>query len=216
MSNSDDKPRDRSYSRSRPPRGGGGGGGGGGNNGRKTGIAQRWNDKGFGKPDDGSEDVFCHFSAIKDGKCLVQGSPVEYETAWDDRKGKDRAENVTGGAPEDRDGGMGGGGGYGGGPPMGGGGYGGGGPYGGGGGGQYGGGGDQYGGGGGGQYGGGGGGQYGGGGGGGPPPGGYETRPGDWECPSCRANVFASKSSCFKCGESKPGGGGGGGGGGRY
>ena len=25
-------------------------------------------------------------------------------------------------------------------------------------------------------------------------------RPGDWICPSCRANVFASKSACFRCG----------------
>jgi len=40
---------------------------------------------------------------------------------------------------------------------------------------------------------------------------------GDWTCPGCSANVFASKDSCFKCGESKPGGGGGGsrGGGGK-
>lgn len=30
--------------------------------------------------------------------------------------------------------------------------------------------------------------------------GGYEPRPGDWECPSCGANVFASKDNCFKCG----------------
>ena len=45
--------------------------------------------------------------------------------------------------------------------------------------------------------------------------GGYERKPGDWTCPACSANVFASKSSCFKCGEPKPGGGGGGGGGGR-
>eukprot|EP01062_Namystynia_karyoxenos_P011523 TRINITY_DN1412_c0_g1_i9.p1 TRINITY_DN1412_c0_g1~~TRINITY_DN1412_c0_g1_i9.p1 ORF type:complete len:290 (+),score=34.31 TRINITY_DN1412_c0_g1_i9:90-959(+) len=36
--------------------------------------------------------------------------------------------------------------------------------------------------------------------------GGYESRPGDWTCPRCRANVFASKRSCFKCGASKPGG----------
>lgn len=34
-----------------------------------------------------------------------------------------------------------------------------------------------------------------------------ETRPGDWTCPGCNANVFASKSSCFKCGHQKPGGG---------
>eukprot|EP01062_Namystynia_karyoxenos_P011522 TRINITY_DN1412_c0_g1_i8.p2 TRINITY_DN1412_c0_g1~~TRINITY_DN1412_c0_g1_i8.p2 ORF type:complete len:123 (+),score=46.87 TRINITY_DN1412_c0_g1_i8:93-461(+) len=46
-----------------------------------------------------------------------------------------------------------------------------------------------------------GGGGWGGGGGGS-----YESRPGDWTCPSCKANVFASKSACFKCGTSKPGG----------
>ena len=70
----------------------------------------------------------------------------------------------------------------------------------------------------GGGYGGGGygGGGYGGGGGGyggGPPP-----RDGDWTCPNCSANVFASKRACFKCHTPKPGddsggysGGGGGG-----
>ena len=42
---------------------------------------------------------------------------VEFRKSYDDRKGKDRAEDVTGGAPEDRGGyggGGGGGGGYGG------------------------------------------------------------------------------------------------------
>lgn len=36
--------------------------------------------------------------------------------------------------------------------------------------------------------------------------GGYDddTRPGDWRCPKCAANVFASKSACFKCGTAKP------------
>jgi len=43
-----------------------------------------------------------------------------------------------------------------------------------------------------------------------------ESRPGDWTCPSCGANVFASKSSCFKCGATKSGGGGYGGGGGGF
>jgi len=37
--------------------------------------------------------------------------------------------------------------------------------------------------------------------------GGGEVRPGDWACPGCGANVFASKSECFKCGEPKPRGG---------
>ncbi len=32
---------------------------------------------------------------------------------------------------------------------------------------------------------------------------------GDWECPSCDANVFASKSTCYKCNTPRPGGGGG-------
>ena len=32
-------------------------------------------------------------------------------------------------------------------------------------------------------------------------------RPGDWECPSCGASCFASRGSCFRCGEPRPGGG---------
>jgi len=36
--------------------------------------------------------------------------------------------------------------------------------------------------------------------------GGGEVRPGDWECPECGANVFASKTECFKCGARKPSG----------
>ena len=74
-------------------------------------------------------------------------------------------------------------------------------------GGGYGGGRDGGGYGGGGSYGGGGGG-YGGGGGGGK---GGDSRPGDWTCPGCNSNVFASKASCFRCQTPKPGGGGGGG-----
>ena len=31
------------------------------------------------------------------------------------------------------------------------------------------------------------------------------SRPGDWECPKCGANVFASKLACFKCRTPKPG-----------
>jgi len=34
--------------------------------------------------------------------------------------------------------------------------------------------------------------------------GGGEARPGDWTCPSCHSNVFASKMSCFRCNEPKP------------
>ena len=38
------------------------------------------------------------------------------------------------------------------------------------------------------------------------------ARPGDWTCPSCHANVFASKTECFRCQTPKPGWCGGGGG----
>ena len=33
---------------------------------------------------------------------------------------------------------------------------------------------------------------------------GGDVRPGDWSCPGCHSNVFASKRSCFKCGTAKP------------
>ena len=36
---------------------------------------------------------------------------------------------------------------------------------------------------------------------------GETVRPGDWTCPECSANVFAMKSSCFRCGAPKPNGG---------
>ncbi|KAJ1476657.1 hypothetical protein T484DRAFT_1824227 [Baffinella frigidus] len=31
-----------------------------------------------------------------------------------------------------------------------------------------------------------------------------DVRPGDWRCPGCQSNVFASKSHCFKCNTAKP------------
>lgn len=78
-----------------------------------VGTVVRWSDRGFGfiKPEEGGDDVFAHFSAIQDGNALREGDEVEYEVRFDDRRGKDRAENVTGGYYEDRRGG--GGGGYG-------------------------------------------------------------------------------------------------------
>jgi len=39
--------------------------------------------------------------------------------------------------------------------------------------------------------------------------GGNNTRPGDWMCPSCNVNNFASRTSCFRCGAPKPMDGGG-------
>jgi cold shock CspA family protein len=100
-------PRDRSRSPDRRngddsynDRNGGGGGGGGG---RETGVALRWSDRGFGfiKPDKGGDDLFCHFSAIEDGRCLIEGNKVEFTRSFDDRRTKERAEQVTGGSQED-------------------------------------------------------------------------------------------------------------------
>ena len=80
--------------------GGYGGGGGGGRDGKSTGIALRWNEKGFGfiKPDDGGEDLFCHFSAISDGNALSEGAVVHYIKEYDEARGNDRAAQVIGGS----------------------------------------------------------------------------------------------------------------------
>ena len=98
--------------------------------------------KGFGfiQPQDGGEDMFIHVTGIADGKELQEGDTIYYDSEYDDRKGKYRAVNVTGGtgSPVGSSKG-GGGGGYGGGGGKGG--YGGGGYGGGGGKGGYGGGG---------------------------------------------------------------------------
>ena len=59
-------------------------------------------DKGFGfiSPADGGEDVFVHRKVHGDGTdrsaYLEEGQEVEFETEWDDRKGKYSCSSCTG------------------------------------------------------------------------------------------------------------------------
>eukprot|EP00409_Alexandrium_fundyense_P004119 CAMPEP_0185900888 /NCGR_PEP_ID=MMETSP0196C-20130402/326_1 /TAXON_ID=2932 /ORGANISM="Alexandrium fundyense, Strain CCMP1719" /LENGTH=80 /DNA_ID=CAMNT_0028619437 /DNA_START=118 /DNA_END=356 /DNA_ORIENTATION=+ len=66
-----------------------------------AGVVKKWfGDKGFGfiTPDDGSEDVFVHMKALQDGNdYLSEGESVEFETEWNDQKGKMQAVSCTGG-----------------------------------------------------------------------------------------------------------------------
>ena len=66
---------------------------------RSTGVVRRWvGDRGFGliAPDGGGADLFCHASHIVGGNALIQGGWVEFVRAYDARKGKERAEQVSG------------------------------------------------------------------------------------------------------------------------
>eukprot|EP00938_MAST-03A_sp_MAST-3A-sp1_P006897 g6897.t1 len=56
--------------------------------GRVTGTVVRWSHRGFGfvAPKDGSEDVFVHFSALRSGNALQEGTEVEFTKVYDDIK----------------------------------------------------------------------------------------------------------------------------------
>jgi len=72
--------------------------------GRMKGNCKFWNHRGFGfiVPNDGSEDVFCHFNSITDGNCLTEGSKVSFNRVKDPVKGKFKAEDVTGGSTNEK------------------------------------------------------------------------------------------------------------------
>ena len=73
--------------------------------GKLSGTVVTWRDqRGFGfiKPSDGGEDLFVHHSQITDGQALAEGATVSYEEGVDDRSGKTRATNVTGGCAKPR------------------------------------------------------------------------------------------------------------------
>jgi len=82
--------RDRSRSRGRSSRGGGGG--------VKVGKVRRMYDKGYGFIDCQGKSMFFHASGMSSQGGfdeLREGDEVEFEVGWDDRSGKDRAENVV-------------------------------------------------------------------------------------------------------------------------
>ena len=51
------------------------------------------------------QELFCHYSSIRDGNALEDGAKVEYVKVFDERRGKARAEQVTG-TKVDRGGGL--------------------------------------------------------------------------------------------------------------
>jgi CspA family cold shock protein len=53
-------------------------------------------DKGFGfiRPDDGSNDVFFHVTALRDGDDIAVGKAVAFEVGIDPKSGKSKAVSV--------------------------------------------------------------------------------------------------------------------------
>jgi cold shock protein len=53
-------------------------------------------EKGFGfiKPDDGSNDVFFHVSALREGEEIIKGAVVTFEIGVDPKSGKSKAVSV--------------------------------------------------------------------------------------------------------------------------
>ncbi|CAE8637256.1 unnamed protein product, partial [Polarella glacialis] len=79
----------------------------------KTGSVKHWNEeKGFGfiTPTGEETDVFVHRSSLQSADALASGDEVRFDVEYDDRKGKEKAVNVTGGSGK----GAGGGGSFGG------------------------------------------------------------------------------------------------------
>merc|ERR1711966_543465 len=60
-------------------------------------IKKFFQDKGFGfiTPDDGSEDVFAHVKECPELEGAQPGDAVNYDTKYDDRKGKYNATNLS-------------------------------------------------------------------------------------------------------------------------
>ena len=65
--------------------------------GKLQGIVQRWTAKGYGfiAPEDGGEELFCHFSKIEDGNALQPGTIVHFVRQFDETRGNHRAVQIV-------------------------------------------------------------------------------------------------------------------------
>ena len=63
-------------------------------------VKKFFQDKGFGfiEPEDGGDDCFAHVKDSPELENCQQGDSVTFDKVWDDRKGKYKAENVSGGS----------------------------------------------------------------------------------------------------------------------